>query len=232
MSGHNVQDFELDLRNSGFTGALSFFVSDDTALRSADRDALITLFRTPELLKLRLFIQAFRVDQDINIAPQPLELWALVTERALTEHVAKLGNAPLSYRHYHIRFADAAQVLWRQHFPIELFTQKSLSQVINTYCNTHIKVESFDSEMTQVKPMIFLGCDSEYRKSERASFYDLLMWRLDEMRKVFIYDYKRRVYQIQATKPTPIIFDLIPHDIQQISIPSQEIQYKKENTNY
>lgn len=218
LSGHNVQDFELDLRSSGFTGALSFLVSDDVALRSDDRDALITLLRTPTLLKLHLSIQAYRVDQDINTKPLPLEIWALVTERALTEHVAKQGNAPLSYRHYHLRFADAAQVMWRQHFPLELFTQRSLRQVIDLYCTTDIKMEYLDSEITQTRPMIFLGCDAEHRRGERASFYDLLMWRLDEMRKVLIYDYTRRVYQIHAIKPNPVTADLIPHDIQQISV--------------
>lgn len=218
LSGHNVQDFELDLRSSGFTGALSFFVSDDTALLSEDRDALIAMLRTPVLLKLHLSIQAYRVDQDINTKPQPLEIYALVTERALVEHVAKLGNAPLSYRHYHLRFADAAQVMWRQHFPLELFTHKSLRQVIDQYCTTDIKVEYLDTEITQTKPMIFIGCDAEHRRGERASFYDLLMWRLDEMRKVLIYDYTRRVYQIHAVKPNPVIADLIPHDIQQISV--------------
>ncbi len=218
LSGHNVQDFELDLRSSGFAGSLSFFVSDDAALRSEDRDELITMLRTPVLLKLHLSVQAYRVDQDINVTPLPLQLQALVTERALTEHVAKLGNAPLSYRHYHLRFADAAQVMWRQHFPLELFTHKSLRQVIDLYCTADIKMEYLDTEITQIRPMIFIGCDAEHRQAERASFYDLLMWRLDEMRKVFVYDYTRRVYQIHAIKLNPVMADLIPHDISQISV--------------
>ena len=217
LSGHNVQHFELDLRGYGFSGELSVLVSDDQSLASEARDTLLALFRAPDLIKLRLTLQAARVDQDVNTVPVPLELDALVSERALSEHVAKLGDAPLSFRRYVVRFADAAQVLWRQHFPCELFTNKSLRQVIDSYRTTHLVIEYPDVEVGQVRPMIFLGCDAEHRRGERASFYDLLMWRLDEMDKVFVYDYTRKVYQIHGTKPRPVVFDLIPHDIDRIA---------------
>lgn len=216
LSGHNVIDFELDLRSSGFSGSLTILVSDSAELQSDDRDAIITMFRQKAMLKLRMTIQAFRADQDLNIAPTPIEVNGLVTESALTEHVAKLGNDLLSYRRYILRFADPAQVLWRQHFPCELFTQKSLRQVIDAHRTTHIMVEYPDLDVGVVQPMIFLGCDSEHRKGQRASFYDLLMWRLDEMGKVWQYDYTRKVYQIHGLKPRPTPFDIIPHDIERI----------------
>lgn len=216
LSGHNLRHFELDLRSYGFSGELSFLVSDDIALRSTDLDDLLALFRAPDLIKLRLTLQPSRADQEINIAPPPLELNGLVLERAMTEHVADLGNAPVSYRHYYVRFADAAQALWRQHFPCELFTQKSLRDVIEAHRSTHIVIEYPDLDVTRVCPMIFLGCDAEHRGGERASFYDLLMWRLDEMGKVLVYDYTRKVYQIHGAKPTPLPFDIIPHDVERI----------------
>lgn len=216
LASHNVQDFELDLRSGGFSGSLSVLVSDDSELRSTERDKLITIFRAPDLLKLRLTLQAKLLDQDVNTLPPPLELQALVIERALEEEIAKLGNDQLSFRRYFFRFADAAQVLWRQHFPCELFTQKSLRDVLEAHRNLHIAIEYPDPALSTVLPMIFLGCDVEHRSAERASFYDLVMWRLDELGKVWMYDYTRRVYQIQATKPRPVAIDLIPHDLERI----------------
>lgn len=217
LSGHDVTGLELDLRSYGFTGELTVLVSDDVALLSEDKDDLLALFRAPDLIKVHLTVQAYHLDEDINTLPVPLELDGMVTERAMSEHVAKLGNAPLSFRRYIFRFADAAQVLWRQHFPCELFTHKSLRQVIDGYRTTHLTIEYPDLDVGKVVPMIFLGCDAEHRGSERASFYDLLMWRLDEMDKIWVYDYTRKVYQIHGRKPLPVPFDLIPHDIDRLA---------------
>lgn len=216
LSGHDLRHFDLDLRDTGFSGELCVEVSDDVALQSVDRDLLIAMFRAPDLLKLRLTLEALRVDQDINVVPPPLEINALVSERALSEHVERLGNAPLSFRRYYFRFADAAQVLWRQHFPCELYTQKSLRQVIDAHRTTHIAIEYLDAEVGQIRPMIFLGCDAEHRGSERASFYDLLMWRLAETERSWSYDYASGVYEVAKVKLPPTAVSVTASDIEEI----------------
>ena len=49
----------------------------------------------------------------------------------------KLKGQPVLYRHYRIAFADPAYVLWRQHFPCDLMTGKSVKDLFEAHRLTY-----------------------------------------------------------------------------------------------
>lgn len=219
VNGHNIVSFSLDLRRSGFAGEVRFKMVDDTTLGSTEEDLLVSLFRTPQLLKIRFGIAPEQLESvpDPGAPTEPLEVMGLVTEKLLIEQTVRhMEGAPLSHRLYHVRFADPAQVLWRQHFPLALYTETSLADVITANSNKYVTVQFPDTTMTAVQPLIFLGLDPRNRPSERASFYDLVMWRLDETARMWIFDYAQKVYQIHKTKLPPAPIPITPDDVEEI----------------
>lgn len=218
LSGHDIVRFTLDLRRAGFTGGGSFKLDDESQFGSSTRDLLIELFRTPQLLRIRLAIAPEHLEEDMPAAaPQrPLILSGLVTEKTLIERTARHAEGgPLSFRLYQIRFADPAQVLWRQHFPLALYTQTSLEDVITQNSNQYVSVQFLDPTLAQVEPLIFLGLSVKNRPQERASFYDLLMWRLDETQRMWVYDYAQGVYQVHKIKLPPTAIEVVASDIEE-----------------
>lgn len=218
LSGHNVVRFEVDLRRSGFTGEVCFNVDDRTEMASEERDLLVTMFQSPQLLKIRLGMRPRFADQDLTVPPEPVEVNGIVLERALCDRATRLGSgAVTSYRQYFVRFADPAQALWRQHFPCALYTNTSLQDVIErNRIAQHMTIRYVDPTLAQIEQMIFLGLSSSNRPSERASFYDLLMWRLELSQRTWIYDYKLKTYEIHRIKLPPVPFDICADDLEEI----------------
>ncbi len=221
LSGHNVVRFSLEMRSTGFNGEMSFTVRDDTAFGGTEKDLLVTLFRTQQLLKLHLGIRPMHTQEDVpdttNTAIPFLAIDALVTEKSLVERVARhLEGGEVSYRLYHVRFADPAQVLWRQHFPLVLYTQTSLQDVITQNLNQYFTVQFIDTTLSTIQPLIFLGMNPKNRPGERASFYDLVMWQLSETDRIWVYDYTQKVYQIIKTKTPPTPVDVVGDDVNDI----------------
>ncbi len=217
ISGHNVVRVDLDLKSSGFTGELTFRIDDDTASQGTERDLLVNLFRTPSLLKIRLGIKPEHLEIAAGPPARPFEIRGLITEKAMLEGAAPHSpGGPLSYRLYQVRFSDPAQALWRQHFPCQLFTRKSLRDVIMASRNRHILIKFVDPTITRIMPMIFLGLDVKNRPSERASFYDFLMWQLDESSRIWIYNYTRHSYEVHKRKLRPLKVAVAADDIHEI----------------
>jgi len=218
VNGHNIVRFTVDLRSSGFAGEIAFMIRDDQAFKSTERDLLVELFRTPELLKIHLGMRPQHTQEKAATRVIPfLEIEGLSTEKSLVERVARhLSGGQVSYRLYHLRYADPAQVLWRQHFPCVLYTQTSLQAVITQNLNSYIAVDFIDTTLADIQEMIFLGLNSKNRPSERASFYDLLMWQLDETERIWLYDYTQKKYQIIKTKLLPTGIDVVADDVNDI----------------
>lgn len=222
LSGHNIQRFSLDMKSTGFSGEIVFKVDDDQTLGGTIVDSLFPIFRTPQLLKLHLGIRAHKAEDDARgtsaTAPPPMvTVDGLVTDKSVTERVARhVEGSPVLYRSYTVRFADPAQVLWRQHFPCALYTQTSFQSVIQQHLNPHIAVQFIDTTLAAIEPQIFLGLSVQNRADERASFYDLLMWRLDETERIWRYDYVTRQYQILKVKTPPVATDIVGDDLKEI----------------
>lgn len=222
INGHNIVRFSLDARASGFVCEISFAIRDDLTFQSTEQDKLVMLFRTQSLLKVHLGIRPMHTEEDTAATtPEAMPYFfvdGLVTEKSLVERVARhLEGKQINYRLYHMRFADPAQVLWRQHFPLCLYTNTSLQAVITANLNAHIQVMFDDTTVSTIQPQIMLGMVPRNRPNERASFYDLLMWQLDLTDRIWQYDYTLKVYRIIKTKVPPALpIDIVADDISDI----------------
>ena len=69
-------------------------------------------------------------------------LTAVVTSHTVSQHTSfEANDLIVSFREYAIEFCDPAQALWKEHFPIALYTQSSVADVIKKNSNLLINVK-------------------------------------------------------------------------------------------
>ncbi len=127
IPGGQLKHFTVRLSSHGFTASVTFW----TALETDDA-SLFTAFQKPDLLKVKLAISG--VHNLPDPPPAPLVIQGLARARGVggTPH-GLLEGTGRRFRRYTIEFADAAQVLWRQHRPIVLYTSKTLQDVLTAF---------------------------------------------------------------------------------------------------
>ena len=151
------------------------------------------------------------------LVPIEMLLTGVITSHTVSEHTSyESSDIIVSFRDYCIEFCDPAQALWKEHFPIALYTRSSVSDVIKKNSNLLINVKVKSTTLSVPQDQIFLGLNKQNRLSERASFYDWLMWRLDETDHVFSYDYSQNIYQILERPKRPKPFQVFAADIAKI----------------
>ena len=190
----NIKFLELKLYPYGFSGAVSFVVSSEGVT-----DTLFTPMTTQsDLVEVSLQVGVFITPSDATSTP--LKLSGLVTTRSFTEQT--LTNvlptqSLMLYRHYHLAFADPAQVLWKQHFPCDLFTDSSLQTLIAAQANEKINLK-YDWDVLQTQyPVLTLSLGAP---GSPASFYDFIIWLTDSRNGVFSYDFANNQYSLSAAK--------------------------------
>lgn len=208
--GANVKNFEIELLGYGFNGCLDFWVNDDTELAGDSEDLLKVPFQTLKLAEVKLEIQVVRPDRkDTERDPDPLSIRGYVTDKYLFEQANRRGNSsPVAARRYGIKFCDAAQFFWKQHFPCELYTQKALKDVLDAHKGEKITLAHTSESLSTQKPMIYVGLERDRQKP--ASFYDYFIWLIDRHNLLVRYDFKENKYHIEDTKPedgTPVAMD-------------------------
>ena len=196
IPGGSVKELALDLRSYGFSGSLAFVVQDDQAHGGGFTDELAASFLDPDLIEVSLQVATVLVEPEDD-DPTPIALTGLVTEKSMSEVLFRgLTDAPILTRRYRIAFADPAQVLWTQHFPCQLYTSKSMVDVISDHLGDKITVTYDFSALTEAKGLVFLHLP----RGAGASFYDFVSWYLDGCGGVLAYDYAAASYTVAATK--------------------------------
>lgn len=193
IPGGQVKHFSARLANHGFTASVSFW----TSLEKADAP-LFTAFKTPDLLQVRVSVTgAFPTGS--TPAPAPLVVQGLARERRLsgTTH-GGLEGEERSFRHYTVEFADAAQVLWRQHRPTELYTQKKLADVLDAH-KASLQL-TYDWDVLQAELPLF--CLALGEDDPRTSFYDFVLWYMHANNGVWTYQSQQDSYVLSGTKST------------------------------
>jgi hypothetical protein len=146
-----------------------------------------------------LKVENNEVDNDEDTA-KPLNLTGLVTRRHFTEKLVELpeNKNKLIYRYYHLLISDPAQVLWKQHFPCDLFIDSTLKKLITAHTPTQISMVYDWNEVLDVQyPVLSLSLGIA---SNKASFYDYLIWLVDTLNGVFSYDFENNKYTLSAAK--------------------------------
>lgn len=197
IAGGSVRDLALDLHSYGFSGSLTFVVQDDQAHGGGFTDNLRADFIKPDLIEVALTVAPVLTAPEAATI-QPITLAGLVIDKSISELVfRKTADLPVLARRYRIAFADPAQVLWGQHYPCQLYTNKSMVDVINDHLGDKITVTYDFSALSTSRPMVFL-----HLPQGGASFWDFISWYLDGCGGVLTYDYTAAAYAIAATKST------------------------------
>lgn len=226
--GAQIRQLRLTLRSYGFEGELELLQNDDKTKGGGTKDALLEHVVASPLIALELTVRSIHPDLKIDEARAPIKLKGLVCERSFCEQsYSEVEGGTVLSRRYRLRFQDPAQHLWRQHYPVELFTEASLKQVVDKYKGDKIKISYEADVFDSTRPMIFLGCQPG---PGSASFYDWLLWLIDAQALSFHYDYATAEYKIAAQKDasgTPA--KLHPEDLSQLWIEVPEAPRHKVN---
>lgn len=151
------------------------------------------------------------------LVPIEMLLTGVITSHTVSEHTSyEASDIIVSFREYCIEFCDPAQALWKEHFPIALYTNSSVSDVIKKNANLLINIKVKSSQLSQTQDQIFLSLNKQNRQAERASFYDWLIWRLDQTDHTLSYDYSQNIYQVFERPKRPKPFQVFAADIAKI----------------
>lgn len=184
-----VKNLAIELNSYGFDVSVDFWLL-------ARVDLLFIPFSEKTLAQAYFLVQAYY--NDPSVPPLPIALTGYVYEKGLTEvTIPTVDNIPMLYRHYFIKFCDPATLFWRQHFPSQLFVDKTMTDVIDAHKGDKITITYDFTPLTVQKPILMLGL-GESRNS--ASFYDFLMWYLDAQNGILAYDSLLNAYKIVAAK--------------------------------
>ncbi|MCY1075145.1 hypothetical protein [Archangium lansingense] len=196
----NIQSFELELHTWGLEGRVEFILADTQGHGGQQKDALLADFLKPDLAEVTLELKAVHTDAPKRPTPTSLKVKGLVADKTLTELPATpAAGTPLLHRRYGVRFVDAARLLWSQHFPCVLYTQKTFQDVLDAHKGEKISLTyDWDAVLGATRPQLFLGLGPE----ADASFYDLLLWYVDAHNGVLTYDYESQGYKLSAAKDT------------------------------
>ncbi len=192
IPGGQVKHVSARLSSHGFTASVTFW----TRLETEDAP-LHQAFLKPDLIRVRLAISG--VYDVPTQAPPPLVLQGIVRTRSLgsAPHGAVSG-ADKSFRRYTIDFADAAQVLWRQHRPTELHTDKKMSDVIQAHRVDPIQLSCEWDVLDAQQPLICLALGED---APSVSFYDFILWFVHAHGGVWSYDSQKDKYLLARAKP-------------------------------
>jgi hypothetical protein len=219
IPGANIKECELQAFSYGFSCTLGFYLPNDQR-----EDTLIDAFTTENLIEIELGITA--VHNLPEPAPDALIVKGIVTERFLTEHAYRqVSGAPVLYRYYQIDFRDPAQVLWKQHFPSELYVDDCMSSVINAQVVAPISLTIDFEPAEQIVPTICLplGNTEQYHpgetgKTNQASFYDFLLDYTQRNNGFFYYNYQDNTYGLSAEEPElQASTAFLPNEIDQVN---------------
>jgi hypothetical protein len=190
----DVRSLELSLHPYGFNGSISFLVTVE-----GTTDKLFTPITTKKDL-IELSLQVVSYVKHSTSTSIPLKLSGLVTTRSFTEQTLSnvmSSQALMVNRHYHLVFADPAQVLWKQHYPCDLLVNSSLKTLITAHTSAKISLSYDWSILETVYPVLSLSLGAS---GNQASFYDFLLWLVDSQNGVFSYDCTTNQYTLSASK--------------------------------
>ncbi len=201
VPGDHIEQLELELRIYGYAGVVRFWVFDDSSVGGDWTDNLQSALSGLDQITVEVVVRAYWSERELKgNSIRAISIKALVGERSMRE-IRDTGQSGRHHRAYMLRFYDPAYLLWRQHFPSELYTQKTMKDVIAAHTPEQFTVNVTSTVATTAMPLIFLGHSPDVNGS--ASFYDFLIWYTDTNNLVFYYDYTKQEYNLVDAKPQP-----------------------------
>lgn len=197
IPGGNVRALSLRMTPYGVVGSLELVVQDDRSEGGKYEDALLADFVKPDLGTVVVEVNAAHWDQTTEKKLPPVQTRGTITEKSVREalYERQLGEPSVLHRYYQVDFADAARVLWGQHFPCDLLVTKTLQDLLDAHKSTLTLTYDWDI-LTTARPLIFVALDPD----RGASFYDFVVWLADQYEGVLTYDHTGGGYDFAAAK--------------------------------
>lgn len=195
LSG-DVRGIELDVQPWGFTGSVELWLDEDKGAGGKRKDPLRGHIADHELIEISLkIVPAERLDgRWVKRDVDALEVTGLITEKAWHEQQSQeVAGLRVLQRRYQLVFADRMQVLWRQHFPCELYIGQTFRKVVDEHVCGGIRVKHRCRELDVKEDLIYLGLGTD---AAEASFYDLLLWRLEAVHGALLHDARQDRYTL------------------------------------
>lgn len=192
----NIKALVMEMTSYGLVGELEFVVKDDR--RNGFVDEVLPDFPSDKPGEVQLTIEAAYWDSGLE-RPPPISTRGLIVRRWLSEHRndAQLRQPTIMFRRYGIAFADPAAVVWSQHFPIALFTKKTLQAAIDAHRGRDVKLTYDWPVLKAQRPLICLPLDRE----RGVSFRDFVSWVVDRYNGVLTYKHDRGQYVLSGDRP-------------------------------
>lgn len=161
-----------------------------------EEDPLLSSFTTNDLITATLTLangnEGF-ADEDAS----PWKMTGPVTLRQMLETTAEdRSGIPVVIRRYGLRFFDPARVFWGQHRPTELWTGASMKDVLGAHTPAGMQIEVAWPRFEEAQAMLFVGTGSH----ARASFYDLVVWFVQEHGGILEFDGAKTKYRFASKK--------------------------------
>lgn len=190
----DLESWVVDLHLWGFDATVSFVVEDDSIAKGPFTDTLKTSILKHELLTVELGFRSRYARLSNKLAPEIITLKGYAEEKSFEELESRnVSGQPCIQRRYTLYFSDPLQVAWRQHYPNELFRQKSFADVIKTHTPTGTTVTCTHKPALEKIPFIFIGLGLLV---PQASFYDLMMWYADHNLGHWTFDVVANTYKL------------------------------------
>ena len=194
----SIKHFAFELWSWGLEGELEFVLTDNKAQGGQDQDTLLPAFVKPDLVEVKVELKAVLAETSASPSHTALTLQGYVTDKTLTEETVPTSEGSVVlHRRYGIRFEDAARLLWRQHYPCALYTQKKVQDVLDAHKGDKIRLTyDWDAALGATHPLLFVGLEP----GGGASFYDWVLWFVHEHAGVFTYDHTTHGYTLASAK--------------------------------
>lgn len=188
----SIRAIHLRMGVAGFEGNAGF------TLTSRDDNDFFTAFADTAVTGMSLSLQAtWNQPED---TPEPLCIEGLVTRKSVREYTVEImKDTPVIWYDFEIDFKDAVQVLWGQHFPVCIYSESSMNDVISANTVSDFTVSTDMAELDTTCDQICLGLGVP---GNPASFYDFILWYAYTRNGVVYYDYANTQLVISDTKQT------------------------------
>jgi len=210
-----IKETNLDISSSGFRGSINF-------IRTTEKkeSKFFTQFIKPGLIEFEVSIHG--VFNQPAPPPEALKVKGLVTGKSVKESTFEgVSTKPIMYYDYNIDIMDAPQVLWKQHFPIKLYTQKKMSEVIRDNSVKGVSPEMDWEELEKKHDHVCLALGNDKGK---ASFYDFIMWYTQSRGGICFFDYIKQDLKITDKKQANIPDTILDrHDVEDYHLLIPEI---------
>ena len=190
LAGH-IDDLDLNLNSYGHRCFLSFSLFD--------REDVNALFAQTKVMKASL---SFLPGKSLLEMTTPFEIQGIVTDKVFRRLRSPQGKETQTFYVYEISFSDSAKVTWEQHFPVNLYANESMKDIIDQHINPEVTIK-YDWSLLEVKrPLTAFSLKYQpgIAAHQQTSFYSFLHWYLYQENGVLTYDYKTHEYDLSGEK--------------------------------